>query len=320
MLGFSQVPQPSNPPSVSSVTNWYKLKGVLDSMQMWIERDTNFVPAFPTTIKKLSDHKFYTNDANGGYWYQSGGSGGSITISQAIGIVATPNPITGIGTIALDTAYTNGTYVRIQTQNPTASLNGGGNYELHSSGTFSSTLNWNAGRLAANSTQAATNPLSSIIVAGVSQSFSQPSAGSSVSGTQGVTITYNSNVTYTNTVTTTDSKTASSTTSYNFYPTYYIGYSSTNSPTDTELKAGINNVFPATTRVTSGTLAAPSGASFIFFAVPSTFGTPNVTINGLGVTYNNTTRSVTNASGYSQNYIIAVSPFSTSGGVTYSIN
>jgi hypothetical protein len=293
-------------------------------MQMWIERDTNFVPLYPTTIKSSGDHKFYTNDANGGHWYQSGGSSGSVSIAQAIGIITTPNPITGTGTVALDTAYANATYVRIQTQNPTATLSGGGNYELHSAGTFGSTLNWSGGRLAANSTQAATNPLASIVVATVSQTFSQPSPGGSASGTQVVTVTYNTNTTYTNTVTTTDSKTASATTSYLFFPKLYIGFVPSNSPSDADI-IGVTNGnggVLATSFVASGSLSTPSASKYICIAYPASFGAVNnIVINGLSVTFNSTTRSFTNASGYSQSYLIYISPNPTAGSVaSYSIN
>lgn len=294
-------------------------------------RDTSFKPIVGTHpiifwLNSGVDTSYWGH--NGVKWVKVGsGNGGSVSLTNGVGIVNTPNPITSTGTISLDTSYTNATYVRIQTQNPygflvdSASNNNTVNLELHSAGTFNRSLYWEAGRYAATQTQGATAPISSIVVNGVSQSFSQPSAGSYVTGrVSNVSITYNTNTTFSNVITTSDGKSATYYTNYNFYPTYYIGYSSTSSPTDAELKAGINNIFPATTRVTSGTLAAPSGSSYIFFAVPSSFGTPNVTINGLGVTYNNTTRSVTNASNYSQNYIIAVSPFPTAAGVTYSIN
>lgn len=211
-------------------------------------------------------------------------------------------------------------FVRLQTQSPTATLNSDTTYELHSVGTFSSILSWSAGRLAANTTQNATNPLASIVVNGISQTFNQPNVGSSVSGTQSVTVTYNTDVSYTNLVTTTDNKTAIVTRTYKASPKYYIGYSTTSSPSDADLIAGINTIFPTTTRVTSGTLVNPTSSSYIFFAVPVSFGTPIININAAGVTYNNTTRSVTNASGYSQSYIISVSPFPTAAGVIYSVN
>ena len=249
----------------------------------------------------------------------------ALSISQGIGIVNTPNPISTVGGVALDTAYTNATYVRIQTQNPTSSLSGGASYELHSAGTFGATLNWSAGRYAANATQAATNPLSSIVVASVSQSFSQPSAGSSVSGTQSVTVTYNSNTTYNNVVTTTDGKTATSSTSFNFYAKEYIGFTTSSSPNDAAILAATGGTvggFFATSYNASGSLSAPSSSSYICIAYPASFGTVNsIMINGLAVTFNLTVRSLTNASGYSQQYNVYVSPNPSAGSISsYSVN
>ena len=214
----------------------------------------------------------------------------------------------------------NNRYVQIQTYPPLASLTGGGNFELHSAGTFSQTLNWGATRQAATTGVFATANLSTIVVAGVTQTFSNPSAGGTVSGTQNVTVTWNSNNSYNNVVTTIDGKTATASTANNFYSTYYIGYVSSSSPSDANLIAGFNFLNTANSRVTSGTLSTPGGSSYIVFAFPASYGAATVTINGLGVGYNLTTRSVINASGYSQSYNIYVSPFATSSGVTYSIN
>ena len=96
-------------------------------------------------------------------------------------------------------------FVKITTQNPTASLSGGSNYELHSAGTFSPTLNYSAGRLAATSSASATAPIASITVASVSEPVTGCStAPCIISGTQGVTVTYNTNTTFSNVVVTTD--------------------------------------------------------------------------------------------------------------------
>lgn len=43
--------------------------------------------------------------------WPAGGGGGSVSLSQGTGIVASPNPITGSGSISLDTGYTDGRYV-----------------------------------------------------------------------------------------------------------------------------------------------------------------------------------------------------------------
>ena len=162
----------------------------------------------------------------------------------------------------------NNFFVKITTQNPTASLSGGGNYELHSSGTFTHNLNYSASRLAATSSASATNPISSITVAG----NSEPITGCgippcTISGSQNVTITYNTNTTFSNVVITTDSKSATANTSFNFYSEYYKGYVSSSSPTDSDLfLAGYNFLNTANNRATSGTFSSPSSSKYIVFA------------------------------------------------------
>lgn len=213
-------------------------------------------------------------------------------------------------------------YVKIQTQNPTASLTGGGNYELHSSGTFSPTLNYSAGRLAETTSASATNPIASITVAGIIKPITGCSTTPcTISGTQGVTVTYNTNTTFSNVVLSTDSKYATATTSFNFYNTYYKGYVSSSSPSDADLyTAGYNILNTANSKNTSGTFSNPTVSSYIVFAYPSRFGTATITIGGLVVSYNLTVRSFTNQSGYSELYNIYVSPFSTSAGATFLVN
>jgi hypothetical protein len=213
-------------------------------------------------------------------------------------------------------------FVKITTQNPTASLSGGSNYELHSAGTFNPTLSYSAGRLAAGTNIAATSPFASITVAGNSESTTGCSSPPcTISGTQGVTVTYNTNTSFSNIVLTTDGKSATATTNFNFYSTYYRGYVSSSSPSDADLySAGYNFLNTANSKATSGTFANPSSSSYIVFAYPSRFGTATISINGLGVSYILTTRSVTNQSGYSENYNVYTSPFSTSSGVSFVVN
>ena len=249
-------------------------------------------------------------------------SASGLSISQGIGIVNTPNPISTVGVVALDTAYTNATYVRIQTQNPYGSLSGGSNQLLSGSGSpFTGTLSWTAGRYASNSTQAATNPLSTIIVNSVSQSFSQPSAGSSVSGTQTFSISQNTNTTFYNTITTTDGKIAIYSSSVNWFNEYYVGYVSSASPSDADLiAAGYNFLNTSGSRTTSGTLSTPSSSSYIVFAYPASMGIATFTINAAVVSYNITTRNVVNVNGFSQLYYVCVSPYPTAAGINYIVN
>ena len=89
-------------------------------------------------------------------------------------------------------------------QVPTAGLSGTNTTsELESPGSFSTTLNWTAGR------QAATEPIASVVVDGVSKTFTQPAAGGSTSGSHSQSISANVTRTFTNVVTTVDGKSAS---------------------------------------------------------------------------------------------------------------
>jgi hypothetical protein len=192
-----------------------------------------------------------------------------------------------------------------QTQVPTSGLSGGNNYELHSSGTFASTLNWSAGR------QSATNPLSTINVAGINQTFTQPSSGASTSGTQGVTVSWNTNVTYSNVITTTDSKTATSTTSFNFYPQIYWGRTAIVSPDNSTVLATAGGSNELTTgKSKSGFSITASGSNYVYYAYPNSYGDlTSILIGGFESigSFTKTTLSVTNASGYVQGYTIYTS-------------
>jgi len=239
-------------------------------------------------------------------------------ISNVNNISTIGGPITTIPVVGTNPGSNLTTFQWIQntfyaSQVPLATLTGGTILEFTSAGTVSDSVNWTASR------QSATNPLSTIVVAGNTESFSQPSAGGTVSGKQYVTITANTNTTYNNVVTTTDGKTATASTSFPFENKIYAGFVSVSSPTDANIIAALNSTYVggefSTTRSQSGALTTPSGAKYIMFAAPASFGTPSVVINGLGVTFNQTTRTFVNASGYSSSYIIAVSPYTTAGSV-----
>lgn len=201
-------------------------------------------------------------------------------------------------------------------QVPTATLTGGSQLELHSSGTFGATLNWSAGR------QAATENLSTVAVAGTNQTFSNPAAGSIVSGTQDVTVTYNSNITYTNTVTTSDGKAASATTSFTFLPKRYWGRTANTAANSTEIlaSAGGSSVL-SSSKAGTFTITA-SGSNRVFYAYPSNLGDlTSINIGGLESlsSFTKTVVALTNASGYTQNYNIYTSNNETSGNVTATI-
>jgi len=190
-------------------------------------------------------------------------------------------------------------YVKIQTQNPTATLSGGYSYERHASGTFSVSLSWSAGRQAAGTGVNATNPLSSIVVAGTSQTFSQPSSGSSVSGSQSTgTMSYNTNYTFYNTVTTTDSKTAVASTSFGAYDKRYLGWSATTTPTSAEILAAVYQDNSGNNSSLTNTLAQLGSDKHLFFVTTSTVS--SVSVNGFPSTAAfslNNSISFTNASG-----------------------
>ena len=190
-------------------------------------------------------------------------------------------------------------YVAIQTQSPTASLSGGYSYERHASGTFSVSLSWSAGRQAAGTGVNATNTLSSIVVAGTSQTFTQPSAGSSVSGSQSTgTMNYNTNYTFYNTVTTTDSKTAVASTSFGAYDKRYLGWSATTTPTSAEILAAVYQDNSGNNSSLTNTLAQLGSDKHLFFVTTSTVS--SVTVNGFPSTAAfslNNSISFTNASG-----------------------
>ncbi len=202
-------------------------------------------------------------------------------------------------------------------QVPTASLSGGENRELMAAGAaLNYTLNYSAGR------QPSTAPLQSIVVAGVTKSFTQPSAPGSVSGTQAVTVTRNVNTNFSMSVTTTDGKSAGASAGIYWYPSYYYGFVPTQSPTDADILAMTGFLYGGGSVTNS--VAAPTGAQSVCFAKPvNTGGFGSIIINTFlqpSSNYNITTRSVTNASGYAQNYYILVFTTTTGGGYSFTAN
>ena len=204
-------------------------------------------------------------------------------------------------------------------QPPTVSITGGGTYEYTTSGSTNRTLTWSAGR------QSATATLSTIIVDAISQSFIQPTLSASVTGTKVANVPNNTNTTYTTTVTTTDGKSASASTTFYYQNKIYAGFVTSATPTDAQIITATGSTYPtgifSASRNQSGALTTPSSSKYIVFVSPASYGTPNVVINGLGVTYSQTTRNFTNASGGIVSYIIAVSPFPTAGQIdSYIVN
>jgi len=207
-------------------------------------------------------------------------------------------------------------------QPPTASLTGGQNLELFSGSMPTRTVYWTAGR------QAATEPLQSVIITSSigqnsPQTFSQPSAPGSVSGSQSYTVTSLNTVTYTLTVTASDGKTATSSTSFTFLPKRYWGRTSTAVPDNSTILTSAGGGSELTSsRAKNGFAVTASGSNQIFYAYPSSYGDlTSLTIGGFEslAAFTKNVISVTNASGYVQNYNVYVSKETFSGN-TPSIN
>jgi len=214
-------------------------------------------------------------------------------------------------------------FVKVQTQPPTATLSGGYSYERHAAGTFTASLGWSAGRQASGTNILATNPLSSIVVAGVSQTFSQPAAGSSVSGSQSVTVTYNSNTTFTDTVKTTDGKSAIGYTYFSVYDKRYIGWAATSTPTNAEILAAVYQDNYGGMVPLSTVLAQLGSDKYLF--IVNTVSINTVSINGFPSTaaFNlNSSKTFTNSSGGTfTGYIsVSVNLFGSVGTTTLNVN
>lgn len=211
-------------------------------------------------------------------------------------------------------------------QSPTASMTVTYNEITHQTDTVENmpsgadldvVLNWTAGR------QAATEPLSSIKIGNASQTFTQPSAPGTVSGTYDTVVVRNTNTTYTLTVTTTDSKSATATSRILWYSKRYWGFVDSINPDDATIQ-GLTQVYATSRTQTSKSISDPPSSEYICIAFPANLDASGVTqiwVNGLDQTgaFTKTTRSFTNASGYSQSYIIFVSNNPTASGINFEL-
>lgn len=244
----------------------------------------------------------YIRDSTATQWLVLGGSGslipgGAITSLPELG----DNPGTNITSenFIIEEFY--------KSQAPSATLTGGATLEFRSAQTMNYTLNWSAGRLAA------TEPLQSIIVAGQAESFTQPSAPGTVSGTQGVSFPANTDITYSNIVTTTDSKSTTATMTFSFLPKRYYGWISTS---DT---AGIGTFGYDDSKITSlgseltssktksWNTGNPTGTQIYVYAYYYTAGNlNNLILNGFNSldAFNVVQRQFTNALGFTGQWII----------------
>lgn len=201
-------------------------------------------------------------------------------------------------------------------QAPTASISiagGPAQLELHSAGTFEGSVNWTAGR------QISTEPLATVVVDGISQTFTQPTAGASIGGSVAKTVTWNTNTNVGITVTTTDAKTASSTTGWTFLPKRYWGRTSNTAATSAEILASMGGGNVLSSSKSGSFTVTASGSNRIFYAYPSNLGDlSSIVIGGLESigAFTKTVISFTNASGYTQNYNVYTSINVTGGNVT----
>jgi len=68
IVASAQVQQPSNLPTTNSPNSWLSYRAILDSFNMFVERDT-FSAKYPTLLKH-TDHNFYYSNGNGTRWYK----------------------------------------------------------------------------------------------------------------------------------------------------------------------------------------------------------------------------------------------------------
>lgn len=189
------------------------------------------------------------------------------------------------------------------TKAPIATLTGGQQLELMVGGAnVNFTLTWSAKR------QDARNTISSIVVNGINQSFTQPLPNGTVTGTFVAPVQRNVTNTFRNIVTTNDNKADTASTTFTFLPKRYFGWVTTSTPTDADLIAAGGELTTNFTK--TWTQAAPGGSKYLVFTYPSSFGAlGHIDVNGFPAlaSFNLTTRTVTNASGYTQSYNIYVS-------------
>jgi hypothetical protein len=207
---------------------------------------------------------------------------------------------------------------------PTASLTGGGNYQ-RSASSVTHNLSIAYGR------QATTN---TILTSGgvvfnpgsINKFTTQPAQPGTVSGiTQSVTTVANTNTTYSLTVTATGGLSAGSTTSDNWFPNVYYGRSSnTSATTSTEVlaQAGGGNQLRNGHNGTWTVTASGSNYPYIACATDQGHITVFTLTNGTPITtlFVETTVSITNASGYTENYYVYTMNTPQSGNLTFVTN
>lgn len=202
---------------------------------------------------------------------------------------------------------------------PTAGISGGTILE-NSSSLSPSTVHWtstiNIGTIP---------PIHTVITSTNSDNFNEGFSSVSTSGNQSVTIPPTGSITFTNTVTSSDNKYSTASTTYTREDKIYAGFVTTDTPTSSQIISATNSTYVggkfSTAREQNGALSTPSTSKYIMFANPVYMGIPNITINGLGVSFTISTISFTNSSGYTSNYYVAISPNMTAGEIdNYVVN
>ena len=275
------------------------------------------IPSLPDTSSftgwdKTGSIIYVNQGGNKGFWYRDSIAGGHLWVKTGTssdnilpaGPFTTSNIAVGFNPGTNITAAQILEKVFYGLKPPTATLTGGTTLEYIPGSTSSQTLNWSAGR------QSNTATISSIVVGGVSQSFSQPSQGSSVSGTQGVAVPANTNTTYTNVVTTSDGQIATASTTFPWSPRKYYGFISdttgiASGSQDAAIRA-LTTVLSTTKTLTTNT-GNPSGSKFYVYCYLSSLGAiSSITFNGIPATDAITTvsKSFTTANGFNGTYYI----------------
>ncbi len=305
IFSFAQTPYPNRFPGVGNDSSLYTIKGTT------IFGDGTIITRYADTLDANKKHiayypgahiivgnTEYIRDSTGTKWLVSSAGiipAGAITTIPVVG--SNPGSNLSSSDWIINTFY--------GAQPPTATLSGGATLPYQSTATLSYTLNYTAGR------ESNTKPISTIVVAGNNESFSQPAQGSSVSGTQNVSVPTNTNVTFQNIVTTTDGQTAVASVTYAFLPYRYYGFISDTTGIGTfgfddsqitslghELSASKSKSFST---------GNPTGTQFLVYAYYSTAGAlTQFDMNGFPslAAMNSATRNLTTAEGFVGQWII----------------
>jgi hypothetical protein len=244
-------------------------------------------------------------------WYFKNGTADSNLVPKVTAIDTTTR-YTGVVSQYkryVDSLFINDTYVKLQLQNPLATLVSNiTSYERVAAGAdLTILLAWSGGRFGATSVLKSTDSLATIIVGGVSQSFSQPNVGNSISGVQSVTAARNTTVTFYNTVSTITSKTTTASATVTVYDKRYIGWATTPTPTDVEIRAAIAQDNSGGSGNYLANLAQLGTARYLFYA--NTVTTSSVVLNGFPSTAAftlNQSRTFTNSVGGQTTYFVTV--------------